>query len=270
MKTLEEIKQEYAPVAQLWVHERQNDVYVSSIVVNKDMRNQGIGNNIMKDIIRYANSVNKPVSLTPSADLGGKLGKLKEFYKELGFKPNKGRGADYSISAGMIRNPTLESIFKPFLKDICTDVALYESILKGFNLCFEGISVFDISQMQVPMYTKPIGEEPNASYANIFKTVSPSVGASGEVSEPGRSDYKYGPALASPTRDIREETKDNFDKVKIPKLTVAKEQSVVNLIKKAQPHLPKGGLVGKDFAREYNNYANSLLDKTIVYDTKLL
>ena len=66
--TLDDIKNKYKDVADLFVWDGRTSVDVSRIVVNQNVRNQGIGTKIMNDIIEYANSVNKPVSLSPSKD----------------------------------------------------------------------------------------------------------------------------------------------------------------------------------------------------------
>lgn len=155
---------------------------------------------------------------------------------------------------------------KTFLESICKNSDIKEPILEGFSLIFEGISASDIKQMSVPAYTKPVGEEPVGSYNNIINMVTPSIGASGEVSDAGRTDYKYGPADANPTRDIREETQDNDWDVKIPRLKVQHQKDVIELINKAQSHLPKGASVGKDFARAYAGLANPMVNKAITYD----
>lgn len=133
VKSLTEIKQEYSGVSKLFVSERSNDVYVSSIIVNKDMRNQGIGTKIMKDIIEYANSINKPVTLTPSKDLGGKITKLREFYKDLGFNENKGSKRNLQVNAAMIRNPNM---IESFIESLRTESNTYmiDTILSGCSL----------------------------------------------------------------------------------------------------------------------------------------
>lgn len=151
---------------------------------------------------------------------------------------------------------------KKFIETICENSDIKDHIIEGFSLIFEGINASDIKQMAVPAYSKPIGEEPLGSYNNLIRTVSPTIGASGEVSDA----YHYGPADANPTRDIREETDSEEWKVKFPTFKIQHDGSVVQLIKKAQQHIPIGASVGKDLARNYSGLANPMVDKAIAYD----
>lgn len=79
---------------------------VSKIVVPPEMRNQGIGTEIMSAVTQYADAVGKPVTLTPSTDFGGRSVKtLEAFYKRLGFGSNTGRSRDFSFTDTMVRYP---------------------------------------------------------------------------------------------------------------------------------------------------------------------
>ncbi len=88
---------------QSFVSESPNAVTVSKVVVPPESRGKGTGTAFMNDIIEYADSVGKPVALTPSSDFGGKVSALERWYKSLGFVPNKGRNKDFSVSEAMIR-----------------------------------------------------------------------------------------------------------------------------------------------------------------------
>lgn len=80
---------------------------VSKIVVPPEMRNQGIGTEIMSAVTQYADAVGKPVTLTPSTDFGGRSVKtLEAFYKRLGFGSNTGRSKDFSFTDTMVRYPS--------------------------------------------------------------------------------------------------------------------------------------------------------------------
>lgn len=80
-------------------------LYLGKIVVPKDKRSQGIGSSVMGDLVKQADEAGVPVSLSPSSDFGGSVGRLKEFYKRFGFVENKGRNKDFSISESMYRQP---------------------------------------------------------------------------------------------------------------------------------------------------------------------
>lgn len=86
-----------------WVSETPNAVVVNKVVVPEAMRGQGVGTRFMRDVIEYADAVGKPVALTPSADFGGNVRRLTNWYQSLGFAPNTGRGRNLEISESMIR-----------------------------------------------------------------------------------------------------------------------------------------------------------------------
>lgn len=152
--TLDQIKDKYKDVADLFVWDGRNSVEVSRIVVKPELRNSGIGTNIMNDIIQYANSVKKQVSLSPSTDFGGKKGKLLKFYKGLGFKPNKGRHKDFTISNSMVR-PMTESyntlrIFIESFRD--NNDSLITCILEGLDTSVQDVP-FDVKTFkQLPSF----------------------------------------------------------------------------------------------------------------------
>ena len=80
---------------------------ISRIVVPENMRNQGIGSQVMNDLITHADDANKMITLTPSKDFGASsVDRLRDFYKQFGFVENKGKNKDYAISDTMYRKPT--------------------------------------------------------------------------------------------------------------------------------------------------------------------
>ena len=95
------------PDVDTYISETDDAVNISKIIVDEAKRNQGIGTKAMQDIIDYADSVGKRIELTPSSDFGGNLNKLKDFYKKLGFKENKGRNKDYEIFESMYKQPSV-------------------------------------------------------------------------------------------------------------------------------------------------------------------
>ena len=88
----------------LSVHEHKDKIAVSNIVVKKNLRNSGIGQAILSDIIGYADANNKTITLTPTSEFGTKE-RLKRWYKRNGFVENKGRNTDFTISDTMYRLP---------------------------------------------------------------------------------------------------------------------------------------------------------------------
>ena len=78
---------------------------VSKIVVPKDKRNSGVGSKAMRAITNHADKHGHRLVLTPSADFGGSVGRLKSFYKRHGFIENKGKNKDFSTRETMYRSP---------------------------------------------------------------------------------------------------------------------------------------------------------------------
>ena len=96
------------PMKSFSLHDYSEDtIKLSSIIV--DNKKHGIGSSVMNELIHYADSMNKCIIL----DVGVKddyhgttsRNRLVKFYKRFGFYENKGRNKDFSISAGMIRDP---------------------------------------------------------------------------------------------------------------------------------------------------------------------
>jgi predicted GNAT family acetyltransferase len=82
---------------------------LDKIEIPKDKRGQGIGSEIIKSIIDYADSNNRPIYLTPSKDLGAtSVDRLEKFYKKFGFK-NKDK-SDFSSRDRMVRLPISEYV----------------------------------------------------------------------------------------------------------------------------------------------------------------
>lgn len=87
-------------------YNKNNDSFeLSRIVVPEPQRDTGIGTKAMKELINMADRRGKIITLTPSKDFGGKIGKLKKFYKELGFVENKGKNKDYRFRDTYLREP---------------------------------------------------------------------------------------------------------------------------------------------------------------------
>lgn len=102
---VKDIKKQYGIELGLKGSPSSNILSLHKIIVPEALRNQGTGTKAMQDILNYADSQNKTIALTPSADFGGNKNKLTSFYKKLGFVENKGRNKDYEISESMYRSP---------------------------------------------------------------------------------------------------------------------------------------------------------------------
>jgi GNAT superfamily N-acetyltransferase len=107
-KSIDELAKKYPDVT-FDARVNKNDINLSRIVVPKELRNQGIGTQVMNDLSAFADSIGKRITLTPSSDFGGSVPKLKTFYKEFGFVENKGRNKDFSTMEAMYRDPKMSN-----------------------------------------------------------------------------------------------------------------------------------------------------------------
>ncbi|MGW0899424.1 hypothetical protein ACWD0G_20990 [Streptomyces goshikiensis] len=75
------------------------------LVVTRVRRNEGTGTAIMRALTAETDLHGVPMALTPAADFGGSVPRLRAFYRRFGFISNRGRGKDYATSHAMIRRP---------------------------------------------------------------------------------------------------------------------------------------------------------------------
>ena len=100
-----DIKNKYKDVTKyLILTEDENSISIHNMVVKEDLRNQGIGQNILDDIVEYANKKNKTITLTPTTEFNTKS-RLQKWYKANGFVENKGRNTNFEISDTMYKLP---------------------------------------------------------------------------------------------------------------------------------------------------------------------
>lgn len=101
-----------------YVYENGDDIVLDSLIVGKDKQGQGLGSQAMKMLTDYADQHGKRIILTPGSQdkVHGTTSRnrLVRFYKQFGFKENKGRTIDYGIGAGkMFREPKLNEMPLP-------------------------------------------------------------------------------------------------------------------------------------------------------------
>ena len=82
---------------------RQGDIQLHKIEVPKEQRGKGIGSRFMKGLTKTADRQGRRITLSQQPERGHKK-KLDTFYQRFGFKANKGRDKDFSVSDTMIRN----------------------------------------------------------------------------------------------------------------------------------------------------------------------
>lgn len=97
--------EEQYPVT-LTVSDRGYGLIVHAIVVHEGERGGGVGTRVMREVMDWALCARTPVALTPSPDFGGKVTKLRRWYRSLGFRFNRGRNKDFMFREAMIWRPS--------------------------------------------------------------------------------------------------------------------------------------------------------------------
>ena len=83
--SLDDIEEKYKDYTKyLILHDNEDKISISNIVVNEKDRGKGIGQKILSDIMAYADNHNKIITLTPTKEFGT-YERLKKWYKKNGF-----------------------------------------------------------------------------------------------------------------------------------------------------------------------------------------
>jgi GNAT superfamily N-acetyltransferase len=85
------------PEITLRINEYDNKIKLDKIFIPKEMRNLGIGTEIITALKEYSGRVNKPIVLNPEPEKG-KKGALQRFYERNEFVDNAGRRKDYDLT----------------------------------------------------------------------------------------------------------------------------------------------------------------------------
>lgn len=99
------------PGVQLDAYESDEGIRLSLIRTVGDNRGKGLASDAMRDLIRYADSRGKPIALTPDPLGAGGMSKtaLTAWYKQMGFRPNRGGKKDFRFRETMLREPRVTS-----------------------------------------------------------------------------------------------------------------------------------------------------------------
>lgn len=116
------------------IYENKNSLVLSRIIINKDVRGEGIGKKIMTDLINYADRNKQIIALTPSSDFGGSKDRLIQFYKQFGFKHNKDQYKNFEFQHTMIRYPRSMTESKNNLKGGLSDKSTKQDIANKFKI----------------------------------------------------------------------------------------------------------------------------------------
>ena len=90
------------PEITLRINEYDNKIKLEKIFIPKEMRNLGIGTEIITALKEYSQRVNKPIVLNPEAEQG-KKGALQRFYEQNAFINNAGKRKDFTLSDAFSR-----------------------------------------------------------------------------------------------------------------------------------------------------------------------
>ena len=81
-------------------------ILLDRIIIPKQLRNQGLGTEVMTKVCNIADESGKLIVLEPDTSFGAtSVARLIRFYKRFGFKVNKGRYKNFSFVEGMYRVP---------------------------------------------------------------------------------------------------------------------------------------------------------------------
>lgn len=106
-----QLENKYGVIVDLLGKSNKGDLTLSRIEVPSSERGEGIGSDVMNDIIKYADANGRRIVLTPSTDFGAtSVERLKDFYKRFGFVENKGKNKDFSTKESMYREPKQSNI----------------------------------------------------------------------------------------------------------------------------------------------------------------
>lgn len=87
------------PGVEIYLYQQGEDVlYLQELRVPEDMRGQGIGSSIIRDVQLFAQESGLTILLGPSPEKG-KKGALDRFYRGHGFVNNSGRNMDFELSS---------------------------------------------------------------------------------------------------------------------------------------------------------------------------
>ena len=93
----------------IYVTSQLDVLHIQMLRVKEQYRKQGIGHQVMKRLIKFADQNKLTITLSPGPDSIRYKKKLERFYKEFGFEHNRGRKHDSRISspfaATMYRRP---------------------------------------------------------------------------------------------------------------------------------------------------------------------
>ena len=227
VKSLEGIESKYEPYTKyLALNEGKDYIRIRNINVKEEYRNKGIGQKILNDVMSYADSKGKTITLTPTKEFGT-YARLKEWYTKNGFVYNAGKNADLSISDTMYRLPKKGTVGRANLD---VDKAYLEAVEKNNTSAMEKMvaqAAKDAGYNSQKLYhgteqfgftnIKTMGVEEGVDWSPFFATNNPKVaetysGQSG-VRKIGKKDSKVPPKET--LHELTQRAKDSIGQSKL-------------------------------------------------------
>lgn len=119
------------------------------------------------------------------------------------------------------------------------DDSLHESIMQGYSCIIEAYNSWNPNVTPI-MPPSSLAGQPMASYRSIMKQEPTGSGAAAGGGDGGRN-YDYEPALANPSRSIKDETINQWENApNYRKYVSIPSKSTKQLMKVAKQHIPNG------------------------------
>ena len=183
IETISDIEEKYKDKTKYLIlseHEKTNTISINNMVVKEELRNQGIGQSILNDVIEYANKNNKVITLTPTTEFNTQ-NRLKKWYKANGFVENKGKNTDFLISDTMYKLPDkkvqyslsedgkmIDNSTNEVVKLEASDAGTHGTLMAIHNLTADKLKgVLDIGGFPIPSIAITKDFNSNAHYGDI-------------------------------------------------------------------------------------------------------
>ena len=174
---------------------KDNTISINNLVIKQNLRNKGIGQSILNDIIDYADKNNKTITLTPTSKYLTK-NKLTTWYKNNGFVENKGKNTDFSISDTMYRLPKNNTQNNQNIKDNGVR-AMKRNTSRSNTNAAQNITTVDnqgriVTKQQQEYFKDSKVRDENGNLLTIYHTTT-NVGEQFNIFDPRNTDfYRFG------------------------------------------------------------------------------
>ena len=127
-----------------------------------------------------------------------------------------------------------------FLNGFDMDKSLHEALMQGYSCIIEGYEYAWNPNVTPIMPPSSLAGQPMASYKSIMKQEPTGSGAAAGGGDGGRN-YNYEPALANPSRSIKDETINQWAEApEARKFVSTPPKAIKQMIKVSKQHTPNG------------------------------